>query len=279
MPNESLHQSGHANEGCSCFVSRARESRLVSCLFGEERNPWGDVVDWTPETWAAALAAIRERSSVAEILALYEGGAISGSEVLNGVWAQCHDRPPVAAEVAQALHDHPSEDARWTGGQLRRLLQQREEQIKRDSPLQPGTPLILSGGYTAAYSHPWWLNGRECYKATFITFAGRGTGKMPVALVELDGEIDLTESSGLRHKGRYALLRLLYVANWVETGTITVHVIDALPKDVEAFCSTHPFGTEIETHATYAIANGRGVAGRPGGVTEPAPPADRAACW
>src|SRR5262249_35390173 len=127
------------------------------------------------------------------------------------------------------------------------------------SQLQPGTRLSLGGGYQGctAYSPPWWLNGRTNYNATFIAFAECGAGKMPVALVELDNEIDMTEGGGLRHKGLYAVLRLLHVANWDETETVTVHVVETLPEDVEAFYSSHPFGTEIETHATYTIAEDR----------------------
>jgi hypothetical protein len=143
-------------------------------------------VGWSSEGWSAA---------VSELLSLYEGGAVTSLEVLGAVWEHCHDKPAVAVEVARAFHQHSSESVRWIGRQLQHLLRQREEQIKdvelirRTSPLQPGTRLILSGGYTAAYSHPWWLNGRENYKATFIAFAERGNGKMPVALVELDNEI------------------------------------------------------------------------------------------
>jgi hypothetical protein len=65
----------------------------------------------------------------------------------------------------------------------------------------------------------------------------------------------MTEGVGLQHKGRYALLSLLYVANWTKTETVTVHIVEALPEDVEAFYLSHAFGTEIETHATYTVAN------------------------
>jgi hypothetical protein len=108
------------------------------------------------------------------------------------------------------------------------------------------------------------LNGRENYLATFIAFAERRAGKMPVAMVKLDHEIEMTEGSGLRHKGRYALLKLLHVADWASSETITVHLVEALPEDVETFYLSHPFGTEIETHATYDVANEvTGGAGQP----------------
>lgn len=226
-------------------------------------------MEWTPEGWSAAVAALRSRSSVSELLCLYEDGAVSSLEVLSAVWEHCHDEPAVTLEVARTLHQHSSEDVRWIGRELERSLREREEQIKdvelirRTSPLQPGTRLILSSGSTAAYCPPWWLNGRKNYNATFLAFAERGAGKMPVALVELENEIDMTEGGGLRHKGRYALLRLLHVANWAKAETVTVHVVESLPEDVEAFYWSHPFGTEIETHATYAIANDDRAAGNP----------------
>jgi hypothetical protein len=218
-----------------------------------------DSVVWNPANWSAAVAALRSRSSVSELLSLYEGGAVTSLEVLDAVYEHCYDKPAVAAEIARALHERSSERVRWLGHELQCLVRQREDQIKnveqirRTSPLQPGTRLILSGGYWAGNCSPWWLSGRENYKATFIAFAEREAGKMPVAYLELDNEIDLTEGGGLRHKGRYALLRLLQVANWTESETVTVHVVEVLPDNVEAFYLSHPFGTEVETHATYAI--------------------------
>jgi hypothetical protein len=221
-----------------------------------------EAIRWTPEAWSAAVEALQSQSSVSELLSLHEGGAVSSLEVVGAILKHCHDKPAVAAGIASALHQHPSEDARWIGRELQRVLDEYArqikdiEQIRRTSPLQPGTRLILSGGYSAAYSRPWWLNGREYYKATFIMFAERGAGKMPVAVVELDTEIDMTEGRGLRHNGRFALLRLLYVSNWTETETVTVHVVEALPDCVETFYGPHPFGTEIETHAKYSIESG-----------------------
>lgn len=228
-----------------------------------------DRVEWTPDGWSSAIEALRSRSSVSELLSLYEGGAVSALEVLDSVFEYCHDEPTVAVEVARAFHQHSSDDVRWLGRQLQDLLRQRERQIKdvellrRTSPLRPGTRLILSGGYTAAFSPPWWLNDQKDYKATFLAFAERGAGKMPVALVELDNTIDMTEGSGLRHKGKYARLTLLYVVNWSKSETVTVNVVERLPEDMDAFYLSHPIGTEIETHATYTIASDDRMAGSP----------------
>lgn len=135
------------------------------------------------------------------------------------------------------------------------LMKQHIDHIRTASPLQPGIALYLYGGYDSAYSKSWWLDGREYYKATFIDFVHCGTEMMPAAFVELENEIDMTEGSGLRHKGRYALLKLRYVADWAETETVKVHIVETLPADVEEYYLSHPFGTEIESHATYKIVS------------------------
>ena len=63
----------------------------------------------------------------------------------------------------------------------------------------------------------------------------------------------MVEGSGLQHHGNHALLKLLYVADWDATETVTVHIVSELPRDVAAFYDSHPFGTEIESHATYRV--------------------------
>src|SRR6266540_2909381 len=196
------------------------------------------------------------------LIRLWDTRDLTGCELFDKIWEHLWTFPEEKDNVLDALSNHPDESVRGIGPQVRALLHRCEKQIKdidhirRTAPLQPGTRLIRGGGYADAYSEPWRLNGRESYMATFIRFVERDAAKMPVAFVELEDEIDLTEGCGLRHRGRYALLKLLYVADWAETGTVTVHVVDALPEDVEAFYSSHPFGTEIETHATYRIATG-----------------------
>lgn len=85
-----------------------------------------------------------------------------------------------------------------------------------------------------------------------MEFVSRGEGKMPAALVELDEELDLTEDGGQHHKGRFALLKLAYVADWEATETIVVHIVESVPDDVTVFYADGPF--EIEARATYRIA-------------------------
>jgi hypothetical protein len=167
--------------------------------------------------------------------------------------------PEQEIELLDRLAHHSHESVRESVPSIRKTLRKLKEQIKdieqirNTSSLRPGARMQLCGGYSQ--SDPWWLNGRKLYKATFIDFADRGAGKMPVAMVELEDEIDMTEARGLRHKGRYALLKLMFVADWVETETVTVHIVEALPKNLAEFYLAHPFGTEIESHATYVLSN------------------------
>lgn len=125
------------------------------------------------------------------------------------------------------------------------------EVISTGSPLQPGVRLQLAGGYE--YVNPWWLNGKPYYQATFQQFLSSGPNEMPVAFVVLDDEIHMIEGTGLVHLGKYALLKLLYIADWTETETVTVHIVNQCPNDLVQLYDSHPFGTEIESHATYRI--------------------------
>ena len=87
-----------------------------------------DTVEWTPEAWTAALAAMREASSTAAILALYEGGAITSVEVLGGAWEQCHDRPSLRAELVRQFREYPDDYiADMVGGGLEELAAQAAE--------------------------------------------------------------------------------------------------------------------------------------------------------
>jgi hypothetical protein len=216
-----------------------------------------DSANWNEEAWTAALKALGGRELWRPIRA-YLKGDITGEEALSMAYEQCYDKPEVAAEFVRLLRQHPDKGVCSIGESIEEFFRQRAaqikdiEQVRRVSPLQPGTRLVLSGGY-AHPGPPRWLDGRPCYKATFLAFAERGADKMPAALVRLDEPIDMVEGGGQRHRGQFALLKLWHVANWEETETVVLHVVEALPEDVEQFYATHPFGTEIETHVTYAI--------------------------
>lgn len=80
---------------------------------------------WTVEAWTEALTAMRERASVAEILALHEAGAISKSEILSGAWEVCHSQPTLRAELVRQFRNHPDEDiAQYVGRCLEELAAQ-----------------------------------------------------------------------------------------------------------------------------------------------------------
>jgi hypothetical protein len=196
-----------------------------------------------------------------ELVDKYENGFFTAGELLDKLCEFCRQHPAERDELLDHLLEHSIERVRNVAQEIREMILLEESRIKDidhlrvASPLQPGVALFLYGGYDSAYSESWWLNGRQYYLATFIDFVRCGADKMPAAFVELEEEVDMTEGAGLRHRGRYALLKLRYVANWDETETVQVHIVDSLPADVEAYYASHPFGTEIESHATYRLAN------------------------
>ncbi len=61
------------------------------------------------ELFAAEIAAMRDRSSMAEVLALYDQGLMTCGEVLSAAWQACYDRPALQAELIRQFRAHPSE--------------------------------------------------------------------------------------------------------------------------------------------------------------------------
>jgi hypothetical protein len=85
-------------------------------------------MDWSSQAWEAALAAMRERSSAAEILALYEAGCITAIEVWSGAWNQCHDKPDLRAELVRQFRGYPNEYiVEMVGEGLERMAAQVQE--------------------------------------------------------------------------------------------------------------------------------------------------------
>lgn len=194
-------------------------------------------------------------------ISLYERGWLTKLELRGAIEEFVYCTAEAGVDVLDCLASHSDETVRETAADLRDRARRKAEQVTRidlirlTSPLRPGTRLTLSGGHSPGKIP--WLKGRKHYKATFIGFAERRAGEMPVALVQLDDEIELTEFGGLRHKGRYALLKLTFdLADWQNTETVNVHVVETLPEDVAAFYALHPWGTEIESHARYSIDDG-----------------------
>lgn len=187
----------------------------------------------------------------------YGQGNVTTGEFVDKLYGFCFKNPQEKDFLFNKLLAYKDESIKSIVQAVKDIFLKAEQQVKNInrireiSPLQPKVTILLYGGYD--HGNHWWLNGRKYYKATFINFFYCGVDKMPVAFVELQEEIDIAEGCGLHHKGRYALLKLHFVANWDETEIVEIHVVESLPDDIEAFYKSHPFGTEIETHASYKV--------------------------
>jgi len=215
------------------------------------------------DAWADAVSGLRTGQCADGLIELHEAGHITRQEVMNEIWNHLAADVDRLKTVARRMANHHEQWVRETAAEIQSSITRRENRVTdisdiiRISPLQPGVRIRLDGGYER--SNPWWLNGNAYYSATFVRFVSRGADEMPVAFVELDRDVQMIEGSGLQHRGKYALLKLLHIADWDAEETVTVHVVEALPHDVAAFYASHPFGTEIESHATYRIENSNGM--------------------
>jgi hypothetical protein len=212
---------------------------------------------------ADAISRLKNDLCVGELIALYDAGHITRLEVFDNVWQHCAADANMLETIVERMAKHHEQWVRETAADIQSSITRRENrvtdisEIMKSSPLQPGIRIRLDGGYEP--HDPWWLNGNEYYSATFVRFASRGADEMPVAFVEFDQEIRMIEGSGLQHHGRYALLKLLHVASWDATETVTVHVVEQFPDDVAAYYESRPFGSEIESHATYRLERTNGT--------------------
>ena len=128
--------------------------------------------------------------------------------------------------------------------------------VRQNSPLRPGVRLELFGGYDyySSDGKPWWLNGRDCYKAAFLGFASCGENTIPAGLVEFDEAIEIPG-----HIGRYGVLLARHGSldsfTWGQTeDTVAVYVTEAPPEDLSAIRCDRAFAAALETHATYRVA-------------------------
>jgi hypothetical protein len=157
------------------------------------------------------------------------------------------------------LAAHAHEDVRNIAVEFG-LLQRHEalsksiDYIRRVSPLRPGCRLELFGGYDyySSKGKPAWLNGRDCYRATFLRFACWAENTIPTALVEFDEII-----GGPDYKGRYGVLFARFGPASIAWGeredVVEVYVKEALPEDVSVIRFYRASGCVAETHATYRI--------------------------
>jgi hypothetical protein len=190
-------------------------------------------------------------------------GVITQGEFSSKLWARLFnlssaERPALFEE----LFAHPDKSVRHQAESCRLMIHYGElsqdlNYIRQNSPLKPGVQLELFGGYDHVYTPggSWWLNGRECYDATFLGFASSGENTIPVALVKLKDFVDLPG-----HKGSFAILRTTYGTDsfaWGQPeGTAEVHIMEALPQEVISIQSRLKSDFATETHATYRIQSG-----------------------
>ncbi len=201
-----------------------------------------------------------------ELIRNWEEESFTSSEfsarMMNCLWALPAFERNSALEHLSA---HADENVRQVASEWQAFARQRElstnlDYVRRHSPLRPGVRLVLFGGYDyyATEGKPAWLNGRECYRATFLRFASRGDDMIPAGLVEFDEQIE-----SLGHNGRFGIMLTSYGPNsfaWEQPeDDVVVYVTIALPDDVSSFrFDGRATPDPIETHAIYRIEGSPG---------------------
>jgi hypothetical protein len=198
---------------------------------------------------------------LAVLLRDWEQEELAYSEFFDRMMQRLWPLAPAARRAAlEALSVHADENVRQAASECGSFLRQEAlsrdiDHVRRNSPLRPGVRLALFGGYDYSSSDgkPYWLDGRDCYRATFLGFASRGDDVIPAGLVEFDEAIDIS-----RHKGRYGILLSTYGSDFTawsqREADVVVYVTQALPEDISSFrFDGRSFPNPIETHATYRL--------------------------
>jgi hypothetical protein len=196
---------------------------------------------------------------IQQVIRALQRNIICEGEFFNNLWGRLLDLPSAERTVLfEELLAHPDKAVRDEAERCRLMIHYGElskdlNYILQNSPLKPGVQLELFGGYDHYTSGgPHWLNGRECYYATFRGFASSGENTIPVALVKLK---DFVELPG--HKGSFAILRTSYGPDsfaWGQLeGTAEVHIMEALPEELASIRSRLSADFATETHATYRV--------------------------
>jgi hypothetical protein len=154
-----------------------------------------------------------QSADIAALIRLWEDNAITFGELQSQLMALIWKLPVAERHAAlETLSGHANADIRTTASEFKILMRNEAlsknlDYVRQNSPLRPGVRLELFGGYDyySTEGKPWWLNGHDCYKATFLGFAPRGDDKIPAGLVEFDEVLDLPG-----HNGRYGVLLTSY---------------------------------------------------------------------
>jgi hypothetical protein len=200
-------------------------------------------------------------AELARLIDDWEDGSLAQSEFFERMSQCLWPLAPAAKEAAlAALSAHANEGVRKAASECglfsrNEALSRDLDHVRRNSPLRPGVRLALFGGYDyhSSGGKPYWLNGRTCYRATFLRFAPRDEDLIPAGLVEFDEAIDMPG-----HTGRYGVLLSTYGMDFVAwalpEAEVVVYLTEVLPKDLRVFrFDGRAFPDPIETHATYRI--------------------------
>jgi hypothetical protein len=191
----------------------------------------------------------------------WERTCLGFTEFENHMWGQLCKLPlPEKRAVLATLSAHANEDVQKAAFELETMVRQEElsknlDYVRENSPLHRGVRLELFGGYDYGSSggKPWWLNGRDCYTATFLAFVSYGENTIPAGLVEFD---EVVEVPG--HRGRYGVLLASFGSDsvaWEQSnGLVVVYISETLPEDLSFLRCSHTSATAIETHATYRVS-------------------------
>lgn len=208
----------------------------------------------TKQAMRSANEQLQKHQDPNALIGLYLKGKMTSEEVFSQIVANTNGEH--LAEVIEILNNNKDVDSHQIAKRLKELHELENKlvfdvvEIEKTSKMYPGCRVRLSGSYD---SGDWWLNGQKYLAATLIRFVSRKSKMMPIAALELDHPISMTESDGLRHNGNIALAKLRFVESWMEEVTVTIHIVDKIPQDIDAFYDSHPFGTEIESHVKLNI--------------------------
>jgi hypothetical protein len=206
------------------------------------------------------VIAMTETEEIHQLLRLWGENYFTSTEFQNHMFVALEKLAPTERQdVLETLSADADDDIRNVAAEFRLIkhyegLSKDIDYVRRHTPLRPGCRLELFDGYDyhSTEGKPAWLNGRECYRATFLRLTSYGEHTIPVALVEFDEIVE-----GPDYKGRYGVLFASWgsgLVAWSEAeGVTSVYVCEALPEDETTIRFWRGSASAAETHATYRI--------------------------